>query len=238
MIQENTSKNTINVVVELVSKVSPTKVLDIPCGSGSLTEKLNSRGIAVISSDIENMIKTNQENFIQSDMDKQLCFENESFDAVVSIDGIEHIRRQFDFIGECRRVLKRNGTLILSTPNITSIRSRWRYFLTGFHNKCKVPLDEKNPSPLHHISMISFPELRYILHTNGFRVTSIKSNRYKSISMLYIPLIPIILLVTFFVFKKELKSNSEKKIGTEIFSQIFNPSLMFGETTILTATKI
>jgi 2-polyprenyl-3-methyl-5-hydroxy-6-metoxy-1,4-benzoquinol methylase len=47
------------------------------------------------------------------------------FDAVVSIDGIEHIERPFDFIRECRRMIRKDGVLIISTPNLTALRSRW-----------------------------------------------------------------------------------------------------------------
>ncbi len=83
------------------------------------------------------------------------------------IDGIEHLRRPFDFIAEVRRVLRIGGEVILSTPNISSLRSRLRWLLTGHHHKCPAPLDERNPNPLHHINMISFPELRYLLHSNG-----------------------------------------------------------------------
>lgn len=48
-----------------------------------------------------------------------LPFNNESFDVCVSFETIEHLKNQEYFIKEVKRVLKRNGLLILSTPNKT-----------------------------------------------------------------------------------------------------------------------
>ena len=117
-------------------------------------------------------MKINEEidNFVSSDMDRPLPFDSELFTEIVCIDGIEHIERPFDFIRECSRVIVPSGRIIITTPNISAIRSRWRYFLTGHHNKCKSPLNEENITPLHHKSMMSFPEMRYILHTTGFEI--------------------------------------------------------------------
>jgi 2-polyprenyl-3-methyl-5-hydroxy-6-metoxy-1,4-benzoquinol methylase len=46
-----------------------------------------------------------------------LPFAGESFDRVLSLEVIEHVARQEEFLAEARRVLKRKGLLVLSTPN-------------------------------------------------------------------------------------------------------------------------
>jgi SAM-dependent methyltransferase len=97
-------------------------------------------------------------------MTKTLPMPDDSCDALVCIDGIEHINEQFAFVREVNRILKRGGEFIISTPNISSIRSRWKWFMTGHHHKCNSPLNENNPSPLHHIGMISFPENKGIFN--------------------------------------------------------------------------
>ena len=205
-IPENTSRNTHHKVAELVLEDMETmKVLDIPCGAGAFSFRLLKRGKEVTSADIRNVLMFDHERFHLADMDKPLPFQNGEFDAVVCIDGIEHIENPFAFIRECNRVIKRDGKLIISTPNITSMQSRWRWFLTGHHNKCKSPLNENKPSPLHHIHMMDFPKIRYILHTSGFRINRIKTNRIKLAILIYI------ILHTFSFFKKWLVYRKEEK---------------------------
>lgn len=56
-----------------------------------------------------------------------LPFDDESFDCVVSFQVIEHIKRDRAFVGEVRRVLKRGGKFIVSTPNrpMSLTRNPW-----------------------------------------------------------------------------------------------------------------
>jgi SAM-dependent methyltransferase len=46
-----------------------------------------------------------------------LPYPDGSFDAVVSLQVIEHLHSPQEFLGECARVLTPNGVLIVSTPN-------------------------------------------------------------------------------------------------------------------------
>lgn len=235
-IPENTSKNTHNVVAQLLLEdESCKKVLDIPSGAGAFTNRLLQQHIEVHSADIENIMMVENPNFRAADMNKRLPYEDNTFCAVVCIDGIEHIERPFDFVRECHRVLRDGGQLIISTPNIHALRSRWRWFLTGHHNKCKSPLDEVNVTPLHHINMISYTEIRYLLHSNGFKIEKTATNRIKPVSYLYTPLIPLAYLQTLLVYHKEEKNPDQRKRNKEILKSSFSPSLLFGETMIVKA---
>ena len=56
-----------------------------------------------------------------------LPFADESFDCVVSFQVIEHIERDKEFVREVRRVLKKGGKFIVSTPNrpMSLTRNPW-----------------------------------------------------------------------------------------------------------------
>jgi len=170
-------------------------------------------------------------------MTQTLPLSDKSCDLVVCIDGIEHISKQFDFVSEAERILKDKGEIIISTPNISSLRSRWLWFTTGHHHKCNSPLDENNPTPLHHISMISFPELRYLLHTNGFKISVVTSNRFKAISLVYALFVPLAYLSTAWVYAKTGKKQGTSEINRGIFKKIFSRDVLFGETLIVKAVK-
>lgn len=237
-IPENTSKNTHNKVEELLfNKTNPLRVLDIPCGHGAFTKRLMDKNVEVYSGDIENILQVKNPMFRVTDMNEKLPFEDNFFDAIVCIDGIEHLERQFDFTRECWRTLKPNGIFIISTPNINSFRSRWRWFLTAHHNKCKSPLNEEQPSALHHIALLSFSHLRYMLHRSGFRITEITTNRIKTASWAYFLWTPLAYLKTLFVFNKEEKDPGQRQRNKDILKQLFRTDVLFGETIIVKALK-
>lgn len=239
-IPENTSKNTHPTVLRLLLEEEPQvrKVLDIPCGAGAFTLRLLERGKEVYAGDIENLLQVDAPRFYLADMNRRLPFEDAYFDAVVSVDGIEHLERPFDFVTEAARILRKGGVLIVSTPNISALRSRWRFLLTGHHNKGKTPLDELRPSPLHHISLLTFPALRYMLHRSGLVIEKIAANRMKLVSLGYGLLVPFAFPATFWVYAREEKDPLRRARNYEIMKQVFSPPVLFGETIILKARRM
>jgi len=234
----NTSKNTHEKVFNLIEKGVNSIIVDIPCGSGAFVLRLKDNGFKnVVAIDIDNILGIDFNNFLVGDMTKHIPLEDNSVDVLVCIDGIEHISQQFHFVKEVNRVLRIDGEFIVSTPNISSLRSRWRWFMTGHHNKCKSPLDEIKPSPLHHIGMISFPELRYLLHTNGFRIKEVTTNSIKLISWLYTIFIPFSFLITSLAYYNSGKKEGTSAINSEVKKKMYSKAILFGETLIIKAIK-
>lgn len=106
------------------SKLKPDmKVLDIASGFGYGTIMLLQKGCNVIGADYDSDAVSNAirrwgyPNFIQADA-LDLPFDDEIFDAVVSFETIEHVNDGDRFLSEMKRVLKRGGIFICSTPNI------------------------------------------------------------------------------------------------------------------------
>lgn len=48
---------------------------------------------------------------------QQMPFRNNSFNVIVSLETIEHLKRYEDFLHDCKRMLKEDGIFICSTPN-------------------------------------------------------------------------------------------------------------------------
>lgn len=235
---ENAGKNTHNKVVEVLQEMAPTgRVMDVPSGSGAFARRLAELDYDVIAADVVNHGNIEGAEFHKADMNQPLPFADGSLNAVTCIEGIEHLERPFDFVRECERVLGDDGCLILTTPNTSSIRSRWRYFLTGFHNKCKYMLDETAPNPLHHIGMLSFPALRYMLHTNGFEIQKIDTNRIKGISWIYSPIALVQYLLTRLNIRKAKPADINVGLSKEVLTQMTSVPLLFGEAMVVAARK-
>ena len=233
---ENTTPYTHDIVAKWVfEQESTNRVLDIPSGEGAFTSRCVAKGLSVVGADCESLCATPGATFSQVDMNEPLPYDTDAFDAIVCIDGIEHIERPFDFVEECARSLRPGGSIVLTTPNISSLRSRWRWLFTGFHNKCRSPLDEANPNPLHHINMLSFHKLRYILHRSGFTITHVKTNRIKPISLAYAWLIPFAYFATWWTLRTAEKDPGQRLRNQDIVRQLFSKEILFGETMILMA---
>lgn len=104
------------------------KVLDVGCGGGLACEFLAKRGANVFGIDLSfTSIKAAQEHAQKSDLlidykwgtAEDLPYEENTFDAVVCFDVLEHIADLEKVISEAYRVLKRNGMFLFDTINRT-----------------------------------------------------------------------------------------------------------------------
>jgi SAM-dependent methyltransferase len=98
------------------------RVLDIACGEGYGSAGLLAAGASdVIPMDISertvrHVARKYGLNAIQGSAEA-ISLSDQSVDVVVSFETIEHLRNPRLFVQECARVLKSDGTLIVSSPN-------------------------------------------------------------------------------------------------------------------------
>jgi SAM-dependent methyltransferase len=214
------------------------KILDAPCGDGSLAATLRSAGYDVCGVDIDGAA---QEclgpAYYDADLNERLPFEDDAFDVAFSIEGIEHLENRYKYLRELHRVLKPRGMLILTTPNIVGLRSRVRFFGSAFYHRDGRPLREAQPSPFHHIALSTLADLRYALHTCGFRLGHVGHTHIKPVSYLYCWLVPWMWLYTLIAFRKE-KDPLQRRANREIRSALFSRSVLFGENLLLVARKV
>lgn len=55
----------------------------------------------------------------------------ESFDAITSIEVVEHLENPRAFLRECSQLLRPGGLLFLTTPNFENVPARLRFLATG-----------------------------------------------------------------------------------------------------------
>ncbi|HEV2197542.1 MAG TPA: class I SAM-dependent methyltransferase [Candidatus Acidoferrum sp.] len=215
------------------------RILDAPCGgAAALTLALRERGFDAVGADIDPEAATRLgPHFQEANLDAELPWVSDSFDAVISTEGIEHLENHFSFLREIHRILKPGGVLVLTTPNITALRSRVRFFGSGFFGRDGRPLNETRRHPLHHIGLSTFSELRYELHVSGFWISEARHTHIKPISFLYSIYVPWIWLYTLIAFRKE-KDPVQRNRNKEIRAALHSFSLLFGECLLLVARKV
>jgi SAM-dependent methyltransferase len=64
--------------------------------------------------------------------DGRLPFADATFDAVISIEVVEHVENQFAFLRELARLAKPGAPVLVTTPNTLNANSRVRTLLQGF----------------------------------------------------------------------------------------------------------
>lgn len=214
------------------------RLLDAPCGPGELTEAFNAAGWDCVGADVDTDAQAQLgSKFCRADLTQPLPWPDETFDAVVCVEGIEHLENRFAFLREVHRILRPGGTLLITTPNTISVRSRVRFFYSGFYHKDPRPLAEAAHHPLHHIGLATFPELRYALHTSGFRLVEATHTHVKWISYLYAGYVPWMWLYARIAFRRE-KDAAQRRNNREILATLFSGSLLFGENLMLVAKRV
>jgi len=217
------------------------RVLDAPCGDGEVSIELAKQGLEVSGIDIADELSGEARavldgRFRTGDLNATLPWPHASFDLVLSVEGIEHLENPFGFVRESYRVCRSGGYFIISTPNTIGIRSRVRFFGSGFYLSDPRPLDEAHPHPLHHIGLKTFSELHYILRTSGFEILAVEPTHVKPVSYIYGIFAPWMWLYTRIAFRKEHNTNQRAR-NREIARAQSSHALLFGENILIVAKR-
>lgn len=155
---------------KLLSAVPPpARILDLGAGEGALSARLKDIGYSVVAVDVDGSsfkcsgVAFEQINFDEPGHFNKFSERNESaFDAVLSIEVIEHVEDQWTYVRQLLRMVKPLGMLLITTPNISSWLSRFLFFFTG-----KFSSFDDHGLTYGHINPISAWELGLMLERCG-----------------------------------------------------------------------
>ena len=124
-----TAQRQIDDAAELLESVdwSGKQVLDVGCWWGWSVRYARERGARVVGIDCQNSRIQDAVGYLQGSRDLcvadglHLPFPSEAFDVAMSIHVLEHVLPEGGMLGECHRILKRGGVLLISVPNDRSL---------------------------------------------------------------------------------------------------------------------
>jgi len=161
-------------IVDIVSslktfiKSPPIRVLDVGGGVGWLASEIQKLGnYDVFVNDIsEKQLKEAKKRYkiktILGDITEGLPISRESFDIVIFSEVIEHLFFPDKALKEIYRILRKDGFLIITTPNISTLQTRLQFLISG-------NLPELDPKG-NHIRFFTKKTLENMLKENGFVV--------------------------------------------------------------------
>ncbi len=135
--------NRLDRVAESIPQKDGLKILDAGCGEGHLLERLTKKNSShqyhgIDITDIA--LKRAKERCPSANISKMdlsdIGFEDETFDVITCSEVLEHIPEYPEVIEELKRILKKDGQLIITFPN----EPLWTFsrFLIG-RNPAKIP---------------------------------------------------------------------------------------------------
>ena len=105
-------------------------VLDLGCGSGYICEKATTNkanavvGIDIVRPAIFENIEKQSWDFLNINLD-QVNWQNKlsnygKFSLILAFDIIEHLYSPYLFLDSCKKILSKEGVLVVTTPNLMS----------------------------------------------------------------------------------------------------------------------
>ncbi|WP_263118977.1 class I SAM-dependent methyltransferase [Cellulomonas sp. RIT-PI-Y] len=151
-------------------------VLDVGCASGYQGAALIERGCRVSGVEIDEADAAKAREALGdvrvADLDRtelDSLFEPGSFDRVVFGDVLEHLRDPARAVREAMRLLRPDGALVISVPNVAHgsvrlalLQGEWEYVDTGLLDRT-------------HVSFFTHASLLRMLHEEGLAITDLQA---------------------------------------------------------------
>jgi 2-polyprenyl-3-methyl-5-hydroxy-6-metoxy-1,4-benzoquinol methylase len=144
------------------------KVLDFGSGQGAFSQRLFDAGMTVDACDLDtDQIRADVRRKLHLDLNIEIDMSlfPEKYDLLTAIEIIEHLHDPWKYLSDCRSLLKDDGILVLSTPNISNFVSRLRMLMRGSLWAFEVP-DLKHG----HITPLSFIQIENLCKSLNFEI--------------------------------------------------------------------
>lgn len=226
-------------VCEYLKGLPKGHLLDIPAGNGYIVKFARSIGFRATGGDFNSA----QEDYVNCNMERALPFEDCSFEVVSCLEGIEHVVNQDGLLSELVRITKREGIVIISTPNISNFYSRLKFLFTGTFGQFwphEMRARTTELVDLGHIHPITPHTLSYLMHARGAELIAIDTDRYKR--LVYWPIYMLLWPLMFLGTRRQLgylnKNNVSYIPRVDYQKILLGQGLMWSRSAILVFKKV
>lgn len=173
------------------------------------------------------------------DLNEYLPFQSGAFDGVNLTEVIEHIEHQAQLIREIARVMKRDGVVVISTPNILNVLSRLRFLFTGFlRGRVRPAHYTSRPGQAPNIYLVHFYELYYLLFHYGFEIVELRKTKVKLAPVFFTPILyPFMWIFSLEAVIRAEKDPVQRGYNWQILKYLFSPALLFSDNIVVKARK-
>jgi glycosyltransferase involved in cell wall biosynthesis/2-polyprenyl-3-methyl-5-hydroxy-6-metoxy-1,4-benzoquinol methylase len=155
------------VILDAVSSLPPSRILDLGCSSGLLAEKLRAAGHFVVGVDNAELpgARRRLDRLIVADLEHGIPDDaGDGYDVVIAGDVIEHLPRPIELLRDMVRVLRPGGQVLLSAPNFAHWYPRLRVAIGAFGYDRRGILDAT------HMRFFTRRSLRRLVRAGGFDI--------------------------------------------------------------------
>lgn len=162
----------IRACIDMVRQELPSSMLDIGCGNGGFLHNFPEVPLRVGLDLVERKLSPDLQ-FVLHDISRALPFDDGSFDVVFLGEVLEHVFDTEQLISECCRILKPGGALVLTTPNLCSLKNLF-FWLTGR----QLAYVDYKMGQLGHVRYFSPQSIKKILCDHGFTIVRLITNGF------------------------------------------------------------
>jgi SAM-dependent methyltransferase len=221
-------------------------VIDAPAGAGVTSRILKEAGALVHAYDLfPQYFKVDGLTCERANIMESIPVADNFADVLVCQEGIEHFSDQYRVFQEFNRVIKQNGTLLITTPNYSNLQSRLSHFLFETEYFLKMmPANEADSVWMAdgshcreiyfgHIFLTGIQRLRLLAKLSGFKIKRIIFTYPKTTSLVLLPFAyPFIWLTSWWTYRKSIREPSStpmtlrQQIYREIMQLNTNPRIL------------
>ncbi len=232
-----------------------THSVDFPAGNGVTSAALKKLGSDVVAVDLfPELFRVDNVRVERGDLSTTFPFADSEFDFAICQEGIEHVGNQDHVFREFSRILKIGGSLVLTTPNYSNLKSKMSYLLCESEAFGRIMPPNENdtiwlspgestgaPPRIYfgHCFLTGFFRLRLFAKLAGLKLTRIHDSRVNSTSLMLFPLLyPFICLSAWKTARRFRRKTGQKEMAKELFTWMVNPQLLLENHLILEFEKM